>query len=61
MIGAWIDKETNQQFADQNRVYHVVCKSTVDNKKWMREYKQQLADRFKQLEIFMYYIEVYKF
>lgn len=61
ILGSWIKKETNEQIDDQNRVYHVVVDLTVDNLQRMNAYQKVLEERFRQYEIFMFYIHVYRF
>lgn len=48
-------------YNDENRIYHIICKDTEENRNLLREYKEKLKERFQQKEIMMYYINVNRF
>jgi hypothetical protein len=58
--GSWLNDD-GIHFDDESTVYHVLYKLTIDNLQWLGNYQEKLADRFRQEEIFLYYIEVYRF
>jgi hypothetical protein len=60
ITGSWLD-DYDTEYDDELTVYHVVCKLTAKNLQWLSNYQEVLAHRFRQKEIFMYYIHVYRF
>jgi len=59
IIGSWLD-DAGIVNDDENTVYHIVCDLTRENMQWLSNYQDLLTDRFRQKEIFMYYIHVYR-
>lgn len=60
ILGSWLDDEDIIN-DDELRVYHIAFKLSADNLQWISNYQDALEDRFRQCEIFMYYIVVYRF
>jgi len=60
LIGGWIDPDTKIHYEDQNITYWVLCDGTDGNIEFFRNLKDTLKKRFKQQEILMYYLYVYR-
>jgi hypothetical protein len=61
ILGSWKDPNSDTLYNDENRIYHIICKDTEENKNLLSKYKEKLKERFQQKEIMMYYINVNRF
>lgn len=61
LIGDWIDPDTGIQYNNErNTALWILCKKTRHNLDSLRELKKTLKRLFKQNEILMYYVYVYR-
>ena len=58
LLGSWTDPKTKKKYKDENFTYWVLCDNTEDNMEFLSGFKERLKDRYKQLDILIYYIEV---
>ncbi|HJT84894.1 MAG TPA: hypothetical protein VJ697_10465 [Nitrososphaeraceae archaeon] len=61
ILGSWKDPHSDALYNDENRIYHIICEDTEENRTILRKYKEKLKERFRQKEIMMYYINVNRF
>jgi hypothetical protein len=57
ILGKWIEDGTT--YDDKLRPYQIHCKKDANNIQLLCNYKEKLKCIFEQIEIFMYYIDVY--
>ena len=61
ILGSWKDPNSDTLYNDENRIYHIICEDTGENRTYLRKYKGKLKERFRQRDIMMYYINVNRF
>ncbi|HEX7179383.1 MAG TPA: hypothetical protein VF220_06620 [Nitrososphaeraceae archaeon] len=60
IMGGWIDPATKRRYEEEMIVYWVMCEDTEENKSMLGNLKLTLIDRFKQIEIVMYYVIIHR-
>lgn len=61
ILGGWKDPNSDALYNEENRIYHIICVDSEENRTILKNYKEKLKERFRQKEIMMYYINVNRF
>ena len=57
ILGRWIDNQI--PYDDKLRPYQILCEKTASNLELLCSYKEKLKFVYEQIDVFMYYIDVY--
>lgn len=60
IVGGWIDPITKKQYKDDNTTYWVMCEDSQEIIEFFKKLKDILKFRFRQEEIMIFYIRVYR-